>query len=521
MTPAVTSSTAAAYVTSASALGGPSDTGVLAQTASTTTATPAPPTSSVDTVTLSAAAQQALATAAAPQPDSSRPPAADPLQTAIAALNDTSGKTSTADQLQAYETVVNFVAGSSTASSKADPSAIGDATAALYSSSFGQHAQQLLSQIGSIIDWSGGDKTADTVENALATFDGLSTTDQQIYVGAIGLQHQLVSGETPIATVADYQANQQARADVERALQVAETNPAYASTISQGVKQGFYGRRDNLAGVAAAAGDQATVALVKLSQAKPDTADYTAQVQAYFAQYGPAPAAARPPTAVALPSASAATSVNGQALAGALAAVNDTSGKTAFTDQLSAYQTLSSYFSSGQDYGPARTAVIQNFSASAFFKQVDAAAQQYNAQSIGLVRSASASASYGGSSQAQLALLNSLSPMQQQLVFAGTAPPGVASLDAWKAQFGQSGSTGVAEQALKSLSAPQTTESTGDVALTLLQSAAKATANARAASDKGAGRPPAASGKTPVPNTTAGAAYQAAHKAGAAVSIAI
>ena len=173
----------------------------------------------------------------------------------------------------------------------------------LYDSPFAQHAQQLLNKIGSIFDWSAtadGNAEAASVDNALSAFDALSATDQQIYVGAIGLQHQMVSGEAPITTVDDYRANLEAQANVDRALQAAVSSPAYASAIANapdaqaarvmGVTQGLYNKRDDLADLAAAAGDKATMALVKLTQTTPDTVDWTQQVQAYFTKYGPPPA---------------------------------------------------------------------------------------------------------------------------------------------------------------------------------------------------------------------------------------
>ncbi len=375
------------------------------------------------------------------------------------------------------------------------------------------------------MDWSGGDKTADSVDKSLAAFQGLSATDQQIYVGAIGLQHQLVSGETPITSVEDYTANQEARANVERALQAAESNPAYASQIANGVAQGFYGVRDRLGVAAAGAGDQATAALVKLSQSKPDTADWTQQVQAFFAQNGPAPArpAAGPTPVPGTTTLVSSPTVDGAGLATALAALNDSSGKTSFTDQMSAYSTLSNYMRTGHDYGPARTALVQGASASAFFIQVDRAASQFNAQSIGLARSAAANGS-AVSGTAQLALLNHLSDIQQQMVFAGTGPA-YSSLDAWKAEMGggatptmQAPSSGSAassaKDALAALMSPNTPTSSADVALSLLQSASKA--NASIETD--------AKAQSPVDRTSPGEgklhgnSYSATHKAEAALS---
>ncbi len=143
--------------------------------------------------------------------------------------------------------------------------------------------------------------------------------------------------------------------------------------------------------------------------------------------------------------------------------------------------------------------------------------------------------------QAQLALLNRLSASQQQLVFAGTAATDFPTLEAWKAQFGQnqsqmeadhsqdqkSGSSsaageslsgapaGDAEQALKVLTAPKTTESAADVALALLQNAAKAT---KAAKDQDPGGA-ASSARAAISNAPGAAGRQAGYKVGGAVDI--
>ncbi|MGC1304480.1 MAG: hypothetical protein WA840_19095, partial [Caulobacteraceae bacterium] len=289
-----------------SGVAGTTPTATAAQPTAPTTSTAAGPTaagdattqSPTDTISLSSEAQQALATAAPTTAAAAPASSGDAVEQAVATLNDSSGDVSAADQLKAYELLAQFVANGQ--SDPSAPGAQGDAVSAMYDSAFGQHAQQLVASLGGQMNWDGGDATADSIDSVLTAFDALSPTDQQTYVGMMGLQHQIVSGETPVSTVADYRANLQARADVERALQSAEANPAYASQIGNGVEQGFYGKRDDLAGVAAAAGDQATVSLVQLSQSEqPDTDAWTQQVQAYFAQYGPPPPAT--PGAVAPP----------------------------------------------------------------------------------------------------------------------------------------------------------------------------------------------------------------------------
>ena len=198
-----------------------------------------PSTAPADTVTLSPAAQQSLATGTVPQPNDATQ--SDTLTQAIAILNDTSGTFSVSDQLQAYgQVAISVMSPEKTASYAADyvpgqtvpanpyTAAKGEAIAALMDSPSGQHAQQLLNQVGSIGGWSALDQLANSRDQMLTALNGLSATDQQIYVGVTGLRNQMLIGGTAIATVDDYRANQVAQADVERALQAALTNPAYA-----------------------------------------------------------------------------------------------------------------------------------------------------------------------------------------------------------------------------------------------------------------------------------------------------
>ena len=334
-----------------------------AATSSATTAQ-----SPADTVTISPEAQQALAaggsTAAAPSGS-----ADDGVDEALTALNDTSGAASVADQLKAFALVAQYV--SSAQAGSAPPKDQAVAIAALFDSAFGQHAQQVFTELQSQMNWNGGDATANSIDTVLESFDALSAADQQVYIGALGLQHQLLSKETPITSVADFKANQQAHAEIERAIQAAESNLTYALTLSKGTGKGVGAESDELTGLAAAAGDQATVDLANLEHAKQsDTPAWTQQVQAYFAKYGPPPAAngaTSSPSSSPTHTPASYQTPDGKTLATALAAINDTSGKTSLTDQLSAYQTLSEYMMFSADYGPARSAVYKAASASPLF----------------------------------------------------------------------------------------------------------------------------------------------------------
>lgn len=456
---------------------------------------------------LSPAAQQILAGSVVAPPNASPPPRDAAVRQGIAALNDTSGKFSVADQLQAFGLVANFVNGQTTPEAAASASTA-DAVIALYDAPFAQHAQQLLNKIGGIFDWSAGssgDAKAASIDKARSAFDALSATDQQIYVGAIGLQHQMQGVESPITKTEDYRANLEAQANVDRALQAAMSSPAYASALDKtpdaeavrvlGVTRGFYNKRDDLVGLASAAGDQATTALLKLTQTVPNTVGWTQQVQAYFAEYGPPPAPSPIASAAASSSSSPASSssyqaLDGKSMAAAITAVNDTTGKAAFTDQMSSYRTLMDFAASGKNWGPARTATSSLFGLDPFAKRVNAAAQQFYSTPL-------------TSGSAVLALLNKQSAQQQELIFLGSGYGlGFASLDAWKSQMSEdhaatntesspdqsSGSSiksstrsvapsnvpaSTAARSAAALSLTRPTFSNADIALTVLQGAFK------------------------------------------------
>lgn len=389
--------------------------------------------SPADTVTISAEAQQALAAggAATAAPSGS---ANDGIDQALTALNDTSGAISVADQLKAFTLIAQYVSNGQAGGSAPKDQAVA-VGAALCDSAFGQHAQQVFTELQSQMNWNGGDATANSIDTVLKSFDALSASDQQVYIGAVGLQHQLVSGETPITSVSDFKANLEARAAVERALQAAESDPAYASASGNGVGKDFYSKRDDMAGLAAAAGDQATVDLAQLSKTNlSDTVAWTQQVQAYFAKYGPPPAANG---ATFSPSASPAhaptnyQAPDGKTLGAAVAAVNDTSGKTSLTDQISAYQTLSEYMMFSTDYGPAMSAVWKAAGASPFFAY---ASKLQDTMAAGLMSPGLDAA------KIQLKRLNTLSTADQQIYFGtnnidGDGAPRFASVENLKVNY--------------------------------------------------------------------------------------
>lgn len=500
----------------------------------------------VDTVTLSPAAQQSLASATVASTDGAAPP--DALTQAIAALNDTSGSVSVADQLQAYGVAANFVQGPQVTAFEANwvpgqsaafpqedyNAAKGDAIVALIDSPFAQHAQQLLNQVGAATNptASNGDEMADSIDSGLTAFNSLSATDQQIYLGTTNLLNQLGGSKTPLATVADYQANQEAQANLQRALQAALTNPVYATAIARQLAQpetpGLeYSSDDNikdLGSIAAAAGDQATVALVKLQQSSygqvVHSAEWTQQVQSYFAQYGPPPAAV-PTASTGSVLASPVTASPGtpppdsKAIVAALAAIWDTTGRLSVMDQAAAQQTVTNWAISGNGdggYGVAKAAA-GDLLFSPFQDQVNAASADF-------FWNPTVMTAMGGNttdpSQSVVALLDKLPQQQQELIFLGNSY-GLTDINAWKAELANneamwtaynaanpgtnsptpssqpvSGSdaasiassaatASAAAKALAALISPKSDFSGAEVALVLMQNAAKATATAKAA----------------------------------------
>jgi hypothetical protein len=326
----------------------------------------------VDTVSLSADARQALATA---PPSIPGQPGNAEVAAAIAALNDASGKTSLSDQLQAYTLVETVVAKGGAATA---PGGAGlDGATALMTSSFARHADQVFDSIHSMIgatnNWS---DLANSRDRSLAAFNALSSSDQQTYVAALGVYTQIDGGVAalapsvaPIATVADYQANQQAQSDVERAVQAAITSPTYAATVAHNVSGGvndWAGKRDDLATLTQSNGDTQTAALMQLSKTATDSTAWTQAAQAYFAQYGPAPAPIPDSAGAAIPQMLRAGLPAGYqppdvaTVVTALGAINDTSGKTSEADQLAAYDTVGNYLSAGQLTGVTQLAVALN-----------------------------------------------------------------------------------------------------------------------------------------------------------------
>jgi hypothetical protein len=355
---------------------------------------PAPPTSApTDTATTPAAttpaATPASVVAAPATPEASPPPTQDEITAAVAALNDTTGQTSLDDQLKAYALLTNLVAQGQVLQpnfllpATPPPGGMIKATdaAALIASPFAVRVDQVVAQVNGQKDASGQDNgydLANTIDKGLAAFNGLSADDQQIYVAATNITNALQSQAAPIASVADYQANQLAQADLDRAVQSAQDNPTYASQIQTnavGGKNNFASRTSAMVGVAQAAGDQATADLAQLAASASSSAAFTAAAQAYFAKNGAAPAS-HPNTGQYFPPPAGSTAPPGYtppdatSLMTALAKLDDTAGEVLVGDQISALKLLNGFVASGAgQLSPGALAVVQNAQASPYAKR--------------------------------------------------------------------------------------------------------------------------------------------------------
>jgi hypothetical protein len=177
----------------------------------------APSSDPVDTVTLSALAQQVLDGQATAPPIATAPaapavsgPTQDQITAAVAALNDTTGKTSVGDQLNAYALLTNVLAKGQVLLDTRLPPATpppggmiseSDAQAAL-TSAFSQRLNQVVATVDSQRDPAVKDDGTDPTTftgAAAAAFNALSADDQQIYVAAKSLSKSLGAPDDPAA----------------------------------------------------------------------------------------------------------------------------------------------------------------------------------------------------------------------------------------------------------------------------------------------------------------------------------
>jgi hypothetical protein len=447
LTPPAPASQSAAQDSVSAPSSDPADTVTLSVLAQQVLDGQAPPPPPAATPTPPSSTAAAASDSAAPATPATPPPTQDQIAAAVAALNDTSGATSLDDQLKAYALISNVVAQGQVLQPNLEPPATpppggmisaSDATA-LIASPFAVRVDQVVAKVDGQTDSSGQDNgydLANTIDKGLAAFDGLSSDDQQVYVAAKNITNALQSQAAPIASVADYRANQLAQAEVDRALQAAQDSPAYASQIktnAQGGHNSFAARTGAMASLAQAAGDQATVDLAQLANSASDTEAFTQAAQAYFAKNGPAPASHPntdqyvPTTAPPAPPAGY-TPPDAKTLMNAVAKLDDTSGAVLVADQISALKLLNGFIASGAgQLSPGSLAVVQNAEASPYAKR---AADDQDFVENYLVPGEDPY-------QQMLDHLNTLTPDNQQTYFGqtGTASDGTvkfASLDSEK-----------------------------------------------------------------------------------------
>jgi hypothetical protein len=167
----------------------------------------------VDTVTLSEQAQQILDGKAPPPADAAppaepSPPTQDQIAAAVAALNDTSGKTAVGDQLNAYALLTNVLAkGQVLLDNRLPPTTpppggmMSEAAAqAALVSSFSQRLDQVVAKVDSQRDPAAKDDGMDPTTftgRAATAFNALSADDPQIYVAAKTLGKSLGADDNP------------------------------------------------------------------------------------------------------------------------------------------------------------------------------------------------------------------------------------------------------------------------------------------------------------------------------------
>ena len=392
----------------------------------TSAATNASPT---DSVTLSNQAQEILANpSAAPNPAAANATTSatwtnDVVSQAITALNDTSGKATVADQISAYELVSGLVANTKNfdLSNPANAGAV-DVATAFSTSAFVQHAQSLIAQNSSFLAASTGQSDSESVQRQLNNFDSLSSDDQQTLVAALNTANQAIHGSDLYTSVDSYIANRQAVINVDRAVSAAFANPTYAAGLTANQPSENLDATSlkfaSLTKQAAATGDTATLALIALARNSGAVGDsFTTKAQAFFSQYGAAPAptadqlqqdAAAPPSSTTFSPASAA---DVRARYQNLAIVSDSGNGVAITTKLSAYQALSPISTSNIAQSGISAALVSSFNNSAFSQQVSATENAYDQASF-----VSGGASASSAATAAINAFTSLSSDGQQII---------------------------------------------------------------------------------------------------------
>lgn len=311
-----------------------------------TSAAPAP----TDTVTLSPAAQSAPTAAALAW-------TSDAVTQALAALNDTSGKTSLDDQLSAYKTLAALVTDAKNFDpTKADNAKATDVATAFATSAYVQHYQDLTAQLWAFNNTMSADRwgkdLSDANQRQLDWFNSLSGTDQRTLIETHDTSTAAAGDGRMFGSIDQYKTRKQASIDVQRAIEALVSSSDYTATISanHGAIQNasvdsITATIDVITRKATADGDTQTLDLMKLYR----RSDYdVAAVQAYFAKYGPAPeetdaekavdaAAPLPPTGYTAP-----TAGDMRSFFRNIATLADTSNTASATELVNAYKRVTS-----------------------------------------------------------------------------------------------------------------------------------------------------------------------------------
>lgn len=228
----------------------------------------------------------------------------DQLTQATVALYDTSGSASLDDQFAAFKFISQTLLHGPAVQGQPEPNL--QFASALVNSPFAQRLNQVVGYMAgqNTID-SSADPFAERAQvgaKVLAAFNGLSATDQQLYLSAQAF-HTETTYELPwvqqsgavIQSPDDFRANMQAQIQIDQAFGAAIEDPRYAdATMWNGrVQNDADARVLALGKLAAAAGDQQMIALVDLRYHR-NAVDWTQKAQAYLDKYG-SPSAVSPP----------------------------------------------------------------------------------------------------------------------------------------------------------------------------------------------------------------------------------
>jgi hypothetical protein len=248
-----------------------------------------------DRVTLSMDVKKLVVGGMPPPPPEEHVWKSDAVAKALAALNDTTGKTAVADQLASYKLVHGLVGGARNYDSADERAAAGVLTAAFTKSPYAQHVQEVFASINDrlrqteYLQW-----TPDSLQDALDAFNALSADDQQTFIGARNVENAW----NGIASVESYRANQISMigvmrkqsnlyADVADMIPPNHPVPGFWSGDEKSYRMGA------VLNLARRAEDRETLQFLPLTSMVVSDR-WTAEAEAHFAKYGPPPQTSPP-----------------------------------------------------------------------------------------------------------------------------------------------------------------------------------------------------------------------------------